>query len=232
VPLQTLSGYLKELSRMVVVEMMPGENDPAGATIPQQGVPVGMFGMRREEVDEQGEYINASESGGERAMGGGFRSLTNPAWIGVSDTLLLGTSGQPLDDIFKYLESEDRMGMAKATLCDWRHMAPTAPDTLWCHPYFDTDPFIITQRPDIYFIGNQPSFQTALISSSSKTTSKSKSTTASTKSPSDEEKEKERKTRIILLPRFSKTGEVVLVNTKSLDVRVVKVEFDGMGFDL
>ena len=41
----------------------------------------------------------------------------------------LGTSGQPLDDIFKYLTSEDRLGMAAKTL-EWAHISPTCPDTL------------------------------------------------------------------------------------------------------
>lgn len=41
----------------------------------------------------------------------------------------LGTSGQPLDDIFKYLEGEDRLGMAERTL-EWGHISPTCPDTL------------------------------------------------------------------------------------------------------
>jgi hypothetical protein len=42
---------------------------------------------------------------------------------------LLGTGGQTIDDIFKYLPSTSRLGMAKRTL-EWRHVAPTAPDTL------------------------------------------------------------------------------------------------------
>jgi len=41
----------------------------------------------------------------------------------------LGTSGQTIDDIFKYLESEDRMEIVQQTL-EWSHLAPTCPDTL------------------------------------------------------------------------------------------------------
>jgi DNA polymerase delta subunit 2 len=41
----------------------------------------------------------------------------------------LGTSGQTIDDIYKYIEIEDRLILAERTL-HWRHMAPTAPDTL------------------------------------------------------------------------------------------------------
>lgn len=41
----------------------------------------------------------------------------------------MGTSGQTIDDIYQYLEDNDRLGMARHTL-EWNHLAPTAPDTL------------------------------------------------------------------------------------------------------
>lgn len=46
---------------------------------------------------------------------------------------VLVSSGQPIDDIFKYVESEDRLAMARDTL-QWRHLAPTCPDTLCAYP--------------------------------------------------------------------------------------------------
>lgn len=45
------------------------------------------------------------------------------------ESRFLGTSGQNLDDIYKYLESDDRLEMAMSML-RWSHIAPTAPDTL------------------------------------------------------------------------------------------------------
>ena len=33
----------------------------------------------------------------------------------------------------------------------WGHIAPTAPDTLGCYPYTETDPHILTALPDIFF---------------------------------------------------------------------------------
>ena len=74
----------------------------------------------------------------------------------------LGTGGQTIDDIFKYLPSNSRLAMARRTL-EWRHIAPTAPDTLWIYPFPDADPFIIHHRPHVYVIGNQPEFETALV---------------------------------------------------------------------
>ncbi|CAJ0757219.1 17365_t:CDS:10 [Entrophospora sp. SA101] len=92
------------------------------------------------------------------------------------------TSGQTIDDIFRYVECDDRLLFAEKTLY-WRHIAPTAPDTLFCYPFQDEDPLIINQTPHVYFIGNQKEFKTCLLKGS-----------------------KNQTTRIILLPTFSTTG--------------------------
>jgi DNA polymerase delta subunit 2 len=81
-------------------------------------------------------------------------------------------------------------------------MAPTAPDTLWCHPFFTMDPFIISETPDIYAIGCQPRFATRLV------------------------KDGKRKSRVVLVPSFAQTGILVLVGLKSLDVRIVRLTED------
>ena len=56
----------------------------------------------------------------------------------------------------------------------------------------------------MYFIGNQPRFCTRLLKGSA----------------DDEEGEEGQQCRIVLLPKFKDSGEVVLVNTKTLEVRV------------
>lgn len=106
-------------------------------------------------------------------------------------------------------------------------MAPTAPDTLCecvkrlstddtiklimpaeigCYPYFDADPFIMTRTPHVYFIGNQPRFETALTIQA----------------------EGGQRTRVILIPKYSETGQVVLFNPRSLDVKVISI---GTGWE-
>lgn len=74
----------------------------------------------------------------------------------------LGTSGQNIDDIDKYVDTVDRVKMAESCMY-WRHMAPSAPDTLWSYPFQDKDPFIIEKSPHVYFIGNQPTFEDSLL---------------------------------------------------------------------
>lgn len=46
---------------------------------------------------------------------------------------------------------------------DWRHYVPTAPDTVPTYPYRSTDPFVMTECPDIYFAGNMAKYDTKLI---------------------------------------------------------------------
>ena len=48
-------------------------------------------------------------------------------------------------------------------LLTWGHLCPTAPDTLTCYPYYDRDPFVIDQCPDLLFAGNQREFQTKIL---------------------------------------------------------------------
>jgi len=88
---------------------MPGESDPSSVTMPQQPIHSALFPSAR--------------------LYSTFQSVTNPYWSSLDNISLLGTSGQTIDDIYKYVKSDDRLQMAIKTL-NWRHMAPTAPDTL------------------------------------------------------------------------------------------------------
>ncbi|CAI5499537.1 unnamed protein product [Closterium sp. Naga37s-1] len=46
---------------------------------------------------------------------------------------------------------------------EWRHVAPSAPDTLGVYPFQLDDPFVLTTCPHVFFAGNQPRFATRLI---------------------------------------------------------------------
>eukprot|EP00882_Tetradesmus_deserticola_P013214 GHRQ01014011.1.p2 GENE.GHRQ01014011.1~~GHRQ01014011.1.p2 ORF type:complete len:102 (-),score=34.37 GHRQ01014011.1:871-1176(-) len=50
-----------------------------------------------------------------------------------------------------------------ACCLQWRHLCPTAPDTLTCYPFGADDPFVLQQCPHIMFAGNQPEFDTRLL---------------------------------------------------------------------
>lgn len=89
--------------------------------------------------------------------------MTNP-WIGkVAECVVMGSSGQPIEDIIKATDATDisPLEWLERTLF-WKHMCPTAPDTLPVQPYSAKDPFIINHCPDIYFVGNTDKFETKL----------------------------------------------------------------------
>lgn len=178
-PTAQLDNFLSEVLPSIDVDIMCGEKDPAGTTLPQQQLHDALL-----------PHAAAYD---------GFSRVTNPVWFEAGGKSFLGTSGQNIDDIFKYLDTHDRLSMACSTL-EWSHIAPTAPDTLFCYPFHDRDPFILTRTPDVYFVGSQPGFETRLVQS---------------------EKENGVRSRVILVPTFAKTGQIVLLNLRTLQCSVV-----------
>jgi DNA polymerase delta subunit 2 len=208
-PILNLSAHLYDIASAMPVHILPGETDPSGVILPQQPLPRAMFGAV--------------------AKFSTFYVETNPTYLrftcglqddgetlecsAVSRTLLIN-SGQPLNDMFKYLPSRrnTRLSILESTL-RWRHMAPTAPDTLWCHPYFGGDPFIITETPDLYIVGNQERFATKLIGEESEDSQEGGART---------------RCRIVMVPDFARTGKLVLIDLRSLEVRTITFAVEGM----
>lgn len=92
-----------------------------------------------------------------------IKGVSNP-WIGqVEDKTVIGTSGQPIQDIQKVcgIGTYEAIDCLEKTL-EWRHMCPTAPDTIPCLPFHKKDPFILKECPSIYFAGNMEKFDTKL----------------------------------------------------------------------
>ncbi|TPX33388.1 DNA-directed DNA polymerase [Synchytrium microbalum] len=168
-----LDDILAELCDTVAVDLMPGKSDPTTASLPQQPIHATMF-------------KNASKCST-------FSSVTNPHSFVTSGVSVLGSSGENLEDIYRFVDSEDRIRMVESFLT-WGHIAPTCPDTLWCYPYKDEDPFVLEQRPHVFFIGNQPKYETKLV-----------------------EGPPGQSTLIVLLPSFSKTATIALVDLDTLE---------------
>lgn len=170
---------LVELAESVSVDMMPGERDPSNHSLPQQPLFASLL-----------PYSSSMST---------FRLVTNPYDITINGVHIVGTSGQNLDDIYKYVTTEDRLQIAEGTL-HWRHMAPTAPDTLACLPFFESDPFVFDSTPHVYFIGNQPSFAQKLV----------------------RDPDTGVVVKIVLVPSFARTGEALILNLRTLDVYLLK----------
>ena len=178
-PTEAMNSFLAPILPSIDVTILPGDRDPTLMTLPQQALHPALF-------RDAGAGPDALET------------LTNPAWVEHDGALLLGSGGQPLDDVFRYQPTDDRLGMACAFL-EWSHMCPTAPDTLSCHPFRESDPFVIENAsPHIVFIGNQPRFETRVV-----------------------EGVEGQRVRVVLVPRFSVSGEIALVNTRTLACQVV-----------
>ncbi|KAJ3228160.1 DNA polymerase delta subunit 2 [Clydaea vesicula] len=178
-PIKTLDSYLKQLSTSMSVDIMPGINDPTTTTLPQQPINTGLF-------PKSSPYET-------------FNTVTNPYMFELEGVSFLGTSGQNIDDIFRCSNMIDRLEICEKTLL-WGHICPTAPDTLWCYPFKDDDPFILKQKPHVYFVGNQPSFETRVV-----------------------EDELGSKTRIILVPSFDETKTFVLLNCNTLECKSITI---------
>ena len=117
-PTAHLDSFIATLLPSIPVTLIPGESDPANVSMPQQPIHPAMLPQSRAYAAMPG----AVEPGW-------FDSVTNP-WVGdIDGWRMFGTGGQPIDDVFKYVEGDDRLEMMESLL-RWRCMAPTAPDTL------------------------------------------------------------------------------------------------------
>ncbi|KDR14460.1 DNA polymerase delta subunit 2 [Zootermopsis nevadensis] len=181
-----LDDFLVQLTSSIDVDLMPGEFDPSNHTMPQQPLHYCMF--------PQASVYQT------------LHGVPNPYECEIGGRRMLGTSGQPIDDISRYSKLSDPLSILQLTL-EWAHLTPTCPDTLSCYPYYQEDPFIISECPDIYFAGNQPQFQSKLY-----------------------EGPEGQQVRLICIPAFSKTHSCVVVNLKNLDCYTVRFDAsDSMG---
>lgn len=87
-----------------------------------------------------------------------------------------------------------------------------------CYPFQTHDPFVLQTCPHIFFAGNQPRFATTVVAGdiplrADGTDAEMVDTTDTTVSP---------RVRLLAIPEFSQTGELVLVDSETLEVEVAK----------
>ena len=117
-PITHLDRLLSALLPSIPVTLMPGESDPANVSLPQQPLHTALFSQSK-------AYASHPQS----KDAGWFDTTTNP-WEGnIDGWRFMGSAGQPINDIFKYVDGDDRLHMMESVL-RWRVQAPTAPDTL------------------------------------------------------------------------------------------------------
>ncbi|XP_065659282.1 DNA polymerase delta subunit 2 isoform X2 [Hydra vulgaris] len=167
-----LDDILMQLGSTIPVDVMPGEFDPTNQFLPQQPLHKCMF----------------PKSLGHSTV----QSVTNPYQSMIGGLRVLGTSGQNIDNIYQYSCFDNRLDILESTLLRG-HISPTSPDTLSCYPFYTEDPFIIDHCPHIYFVGNQPKFETRLIEGNDK-----------------------QKVLLVCVPPLEKTFTLVMVNLQNL----------------
>ncbi|GLT77943.1 hypothetical protein SLA2020_494960 [Shorea laevis] len=176
-PVKELDILLTQIAASLPLDIMPGPNDPANFSLPQQPLHRCLF--------PGSSAYNT------------FRSCTNPHCFELDNIRFLGTSGQNVDDLEKYSEAKDKIAFMERTL-RWRHLAPTAPNTLGCYPFTDRDPFFIESCPHVYFVGNQDKYKTDLIKGS-----------------------EGQLVRLICIPKFCETGVAVVLNLRNLECHIL-----------
>ncbi len=76
----------------------------------------------------------------------------------------------------------------------------TRPRPSGTYPFQEDEPFVMKSCPHLYFVGCQPEFGTKII-----------------QGPEGQ------MTRLVAVPSFSKTREVLLVDTETLDISKVRI---------
>ncbi|XP_024998599.2 DNA polymerase delta subunit 2 isoform X1 [Gallus gallus] len=178
-----LDEILLQLCSSVPVDVMPGEFDPTNYTLPQQP-------LHRCMLPLSSAYPT-------------LQLVTNPYQADMDGVRFLGTSGQNISDIFKYSSMDDYLEILEWTLLAG-HISPTAPDTLGCYPFYNSDPFILTDCPHVYFCGNAPKFQSKLLTG-----------------------EDGQRVLLVAVPAFSATQTACLVNLRDLSCQPISFSVFG-----
>ncbi|KAG7270632.1 hypothetical protein CRUP_010927 [Coryphaenoides rupestris] len=88
--------------------------------------------------------------------------VSNPYQADLDGVRFLGTSGQNVSDIQRFTSMTSHLDILESTL-RLGHLAPTAPDTLGCYPFYLKDPFILEECPHVYFSGSAPSLDSRIV---------------------------------------------------------------------
>lgn len=185
--LKLFGSWLSEVVSTVPVTVMAGDSDPAEVCLPQQPLHKSLLGTNS------------------ALAGNGILPIyvtTNPAWMELENGLrILGTSGQNISDILKYQakrhQKEDILNAMERTI-KWQNIVPTAPDTLYCYPFDDKDPFTLDETPHLYFAGNQAHGGWRKV------------------------KVGDLEVQVVSVPKFSESGEIVLVDCSTMETKTVK----------
>ncbi|KAG7193185.1 uncharacterized protein KQ657_000942 [Scheffersomyces spartinae] len=197
--LKKFDYFTNEILASIPITILPGPNDPSDICLPQQPMHRSFLKSNKQLVND----INA------------LHLATNPTWLEFNGIRAIVSSGQNIQDIRRYIplsldkDAQDYSGgnegfkgidIMKYNIA-WQNIVPTAPDTLFCYPFTEKDPFVLyDETPHVYIAGNQRRFDAAKV----------------------EIPNFAGNVKLVSVPRFSDLGTIVLMSTKTRDVEVVE----------
>ena len=143
------------------------------------------------------------------------KTLENPGFLCIEGARCLFSSGENVQDILKYAPQEccedldmpnkrphtdanfsvEQVLDAMKVIMECQHTSPTSPDTLKCEPIDESDPFIIKDSLHFFFCGNSPEAGVRSL--------------------------KDKGTCLVSVPNFSRSGNIVIFDTKTLELELV-----------
>lgn len=184
-PLTEANGFLSSVLESLPVTLLPGTLDPVDLCFPQQPWHPAL-------VPAAAPYDSPHA-----------QLATNPALLDIGGLLVLALSGENVTDVWKYITPSDNLASDVDTRLDimeaqlkWGHVAPTCPDTLWCYPFDNKDPFVLDLLPHVYVAGNQPAGGSRQVTIG------------------------EKHVLLVCVPAFGDSGRFAVVNSHSLEVSI------------
>jgi DNA polymerase delta subunit 2 len=200
-PVNAADIFLARLCASLVVDVVPGAQDPASFALPQQPLNMCLF-----PVASHFPSLSAT---------------TNPYEATIDGVSIVGNGGQVAESMLRYVRDMTALDTMRKCL-EWRHMAPTAPDALACYPFVQRDRFVLTRTPNVYFVGDQNEFESELAELAiGPIGAEGQDAAAVATAASSSAKAR---VRLLRVPKFSQTNTLVLLDLNTLDVETVKFD--------
>ena len=217
--LNHFSQFLGNILQTISVDILPGRNDPSDKSLPQQPLHKALF---KDNLKPYFDKVNkpllnlVTNPYKFRINGWNILAISGQNIDDImkyiipysktddnnnNSTNSIGIRSDDTDsDSCKEDTMEHRLDLMECTM-KWQNIAPTCPDTLWCYPYKNNDPFILKEWPHLYIVGNQPDFARRDLKTSNGN-----------------------QISMLAIPEFSKTGKLVILDLVTLETEIVKFD--------
>ncbi|KAG7368725.1 DNA polymerase alpha/epsilon subunit B [Nitzschia inconspicua] len=212
-------GGLKELDMFAGIQVSGGSNGGVGMQIPLDILPSSKDPTTANWPQRplHSSLLPLSNKDNQRMV----MSTPNPYEAIHGTKSVMGTDGLNVRDLQKHIlkpnpndKDEAPVPLTELEALEqtlrWAHLCPTGPDHLGMVP--SNDPMEMGKTtPHVYFCGNcEEGFATKLLGYNE----------------DEDDDDVKSKTRLVCIPKFSETGEAVLVNLRTLDVELIRFKVE------